>query len=131
MLTKIGVALGSVITLATLLGFGFAVESHYAKEAPTAMAFEEVRADLMMVSNRIDAMKLEDELLLVKKKLFGLEDRWGEKFKTEHGRYHQSIEELLAFMPKEYRDEYRSLSERKEKLEKQIEEKNKKKEEGT
>ena len=128
MFKRVGVILGVIVTLATILGFGFAVDDHYAKAGATTIAIEEVQADLEMVGNRIDAMKLEDELLLVKKTMYDLEDRWGVKFKEEFGRYHHTLEELLAFMPEEYRNEYRGLVEKKIDLEKKIEEKNKKRE---
>jgi len=125
MLKKIMIVLASIATLSTLLGAGFIVDGHFAKETPTSASFAEVRSDIVMVSARIDAMKLEDELLLVKKKMYGLEDRWGKKFKEENDRYYHTIKELLAFMPEEYRDEYRELEDERDDLEKQIEEKNK------
>ncbi len=124
MLKKIGVLLGSIITMATLMGLGFGVENHFAKEVPTAIAFEQVNADIVMVNERIDAMKLEDELLLVKKKIDRLEDRWGEVFYDRFDRYWQTIEELKGIMPEDYREEYQEAMDEKERLEKKIEEKN-------
>lgn len=130
MLRKIGVLLGAIITIATLMGLGFGVENHFAKEVPTALAFEEVRADIVMVSERIDAMKLEDELILVKKKISRMEDRWGEVFYERFDRYWQTKEELKGVMPDDYKVEYDELFDEKERLEKAIDEKNQPKKKG-
>ena len=105
-----------IITIGTIIGMAYAVETHYAKASEMRM----VESDISDVNDRIDAMKLEDEILLIKKKLYSIEDRWGSKFKEEHGRYHHTIDELLAFMPKEYRNEYRELKERLDQLEKRL-----------
>lgn len=125
MFKKVGAVAGAILTLAALMGLGFGVENHFAKEVPTAVAFEEVRQDIQMVSTRIDAMKLEDELILVKKKIARLEDRWGEVFYERFDRYWQTIEELKGVMPKDYKEEYQEAQDEKERLEKEIEAKNK------
>lgn len=123
MSSLVGKVFGIIIAVGTVVGMYYAFETHFAR----ASTVEEIREEVAAVSDRVDAMKLEDELLLVKKKMFNLEDRWSPKFKEEYGRYPHSIDELLAFMPKEYRDEYRELDDKRKDLEKKIEEKNKKK----
>jgi hypothetical protein len=129
MLKKIGTVFGAIITLAALMGLGFGVENHFAKEVPTAVSFEEVRQDIQMVSTRIDAMKLEDELILVKKKIARLEDRWGKVFYDRFDRYWQTIVELKGVMPDDYKEEYQEAQDDKKRLEKEIEAKNKPKNE--
>jgi len=124
-LKKIGIVLGSIVTLASLLGAGFAVDNHFAKEVPTAQSFKAVQEDIYMVSQRIDAMKLEDELLLVKKKIDRLEVRWGDVFYKRFERYWQTTDELKGVMPEDYREDYTELLDEKKRLEKAIEEKNK------
>ncbi|MBV1929093.1 MAG: hypothetical protein KUG81_06230 [Gammaproteobacteria bacterium] len=128
MLRKIGVFLGAIVTLAALMGIGFGVENHFAKEVPTAVAFKQVNDEIQYVSSRIDAMKLEDQLILVKKKISRMEDRWGKVFFDRFERYWQTKAELKGVMPEDYRVEYDELFEEKELLEKQIEETNKPKE---
>jgi acyl-CoA-binding protein len=137
MLGKIGVLLGLIITLATVFGLGYGVETHFAKAEHTSASFEEVtvtfdevRQDIQKVSTRIDAMKLEDELILVKKKIARIEDRWGKVFYDRFERYWQTIEELKGVMPEDYREEYQEAQDEKVRLEKLIEDKNKTKEEG-
>lgn len=106
--------MATILTLSALVGGVFAVENHYANKQETEYA-------ITAVNERIDIIKLEDELVTVKKKMYDLEDRWGKKFKEEHNRYYHTIEELLAFMPKEYKKEYLELKDRKKVLEKEIE----------
>jgi hypothetical protein len=125
MLKKIGVVLGAIITMATLMGLGFGVENHFAKEVPTAMSFEAVQQDIQMVATRIDAMKLEDELILVKKKIERLEVRWGDVFYKRFERYWQTTTELKGVMPDDYKLEYQEAIDDKIRLEKEIEAKNK------
>lgn len=116
--------LATIITIGTIIGFVFVVDSHFAKAEPTQVAIDNVIEDLLLLNDRVEAMKIEDELLMVKKKLYAIEDRWGEKYRDANGgKYHESIEQLLAFMPKEYREEYRQLDEKRKLLEKQLEEK--------
>lgn len=127
MLKKIGILLGSIVTLASLLGAGFAVDNHFAKATPTVESFAAVQDDIHRVSQRIDAMKLEDELLIVKKKIDRLEDRWGKVFYDRFERYWQTKEELKGVMPDDYKEDYTELQDEKVRLEKEIEKKNEKK----
>lgn len=121
MKTTLNYVASFIIAVGTLVGMYYVVDTHYAK----AGDIEAVREDIMTVSNRIDAMKLEDELLLVKKKIDRLEDRWGQVFYDRFERYWQTHEELKGVMPTDYKKDYTELLEEKDKLEKAIDEKNK------
>ena len=123
----IAIIASSIITIATLIGFVFAFDNHYAKAEEITVVIEAVQEDIMTLSNRIDSMKLEDELLLVKKKIERLEDRWGQVFYERFNRYWQTKEELKGVMPDDYKKDYDELLEDKERLEEAIKEKNKKK----
>ena len=117
----LSVAAGLIITVGTLIGMFYAVDSHYAKAAEV----EEVRVYAEYVSSRVDVMRLEDELVIVKKKIDRMEDRWGKVFYERFDRYWQTKEELKGGMPDDYKKDYNELLDEKERLEKAIEEKNK------
>ena len=116
-----------IITVGTIVGMFYVVDTHYAKADDVSIVVEEMQADIQYVSSRVDVMRLEDELIIVKKKILRLEDRWGDVFYERFDRYWQTIEELKGVMPDDYKEEYQEALDKKEKLEKQIEEKNKKK----
>lgn len=130
---KLLTTLGILITIGTFAGMVYAFTNHYAEKAEleeqqayTQKEFETIYSELAYFSNLRDLDRLEDELNWVEKQLHRIEDRWGEKFKEQTGRYYQTIEELLAFMPEEYREEYRDLEVKRDNLKKQIAEKSKK-----
>ena len=116
-----------IITVGTIVGMFYEVDTHYAKADDVSIVVEEMQADIQYVSSRVDVMRLEDELIIDKKKILRLEDRWGDVFYERFDRYWQTIEELKGVMPDYYKEEYQEALDKKEKLEKQIEEKNKKK----
>jgi len=116
---------GGVGLLIVLMGAAFAVEDYFAKEVPTTLAFEEVRLDISIVNDRIDAMRLEDEIAHVRKKIDRLEVRWGDVFENRFDRPWQTREELKGVMPNDYKEDYTELLLDEKRLEKAIDEKNK------
>ena len=117
-----------IISVGTIAGMFYAVETHYAKASEVSVAIEELQTDIQYVSSRFDVMRLEDELVIVKKDIASMEDRWGKVFYERFDRYWQTKEELKGVMPTEYKEDYDDLQDDKVRLEKAIEEKNKKKE---
>lgn len=68
----------------------------------TAEAVERVAEDL-------ERHKLEERRDAVQERIWKMEDVWGERFYAAHDRYYESLEELLAWMPQDARDQYREL----------------------
>ena len=117
-----------IIAIGMIVGMFYAVDTHYAKAGEVSVAIEELQMDIRYVSSRVDVMRLEDQLVIVKKDIATLEDRWGKVFYERFDRYWQTKEELKGVMPTEYKEDYDDLLDEKVRLEKAIEEKNKKKE---
>lgn len=109
---KISLILGVILSLAAVFTLLSNYECSIAKADDIEMVREEIaNVDMKVASleKKVAISELEQELLLVNQKMFAIEDRWSPKFKEEYGRPHASIEELLAFMPLEYRNQYRDL----------------------
>jgi hypothetical protein len=81
----------------------------------TTQALAEVAEDL-------ERHKLEERRDAVQERIWKMEDVWGERFYAAHDRYYESIEELLAWMPQDARDQYRDLVQELEEIDALLEE---------
>ena len=91
-------AIGAVAIIGSIIGTYQGLTTYFA----TAEAVEVVAKDL-------ERHKLEERRDAVQERIWKMEDVWGERFYDHHGRYYETIEELLAWMPQEARDQYREL----------------------
>ena len=90
--------LALITSIAAVVGIGAAVDARYAKSATVSQVSERLE-------RKIDQDRLDD----LQKRMWSIEDRWGERFIVEKNRIHDDMAELLQFMTPEARDHYREL----------------------
>lgn len=107
---RILMALALVTSIAAVVAIGASLDQRYAK-ADTVSA----------VSERLDNKILRDRRDAIQERLWKLEDRHSEGFWTDNGRAPNDIEELVAWMDKNSRDQWRRLEKQLEDAEKELE----------
>ena len=75
---------------------------------------------LERVENKVDTHALEQELKYLDERMWETRLRWSDRFEFEKGHWPDTLEELLAFMTKEAREDYRDLEARAEEIEKKL-----------
>ena len=75
------------------------------------------------VAERLDNKIIQDKMDNLQERMWKLEDRWTNIFWEKHLRLPESLEELLASMSEDARENYRALKAEYDKLEKQLEKK--------
>jgi len=106
----ISATVAAVATLGAVIGGWESGTTYFA----TASALEEVVDDL-------ERHKLEERRDAVQERIWKMEDVWGERFFAAHDRYYESLEELLAWMPQDARDQYRELARELEEIDAELE----------
>jgi ABC-type phosphate transport system auxiliary subunit len=90
--------IGSILTIGAVVALGATVDGRYAKVQEVAT-----------VSERLERKILQDQIDFIQKQIWDLEDRWTERYLRENGDYHDSREELVAFMSEDARQRLREL----------------------
>jgi hypothetical protein len=106
---KIMTALGVILALASFGGIVLGLQGYVA-----------TAADVREISERMDRHELEVRREALQKRIWNMEDRWAERYFKANGEYHDTIEELLAFMTKEARGVHRELTLELEEIDEQL-----------
>ena len=97
---RISTAVALVIGLATCAGIAHQLDSRYSKTC-----------ELSALEDKLSLYMVEQRITSIQERLWEMEKVWGERFRSERGRYHDSIEELLSYMNPNARKEYYDLLE--------------------
>ena len=90
--------IGVIIGLSVIFGIVAGIDHRYAK------------ADVVsQVSDRLESKIDQDRMDDLQRRMWSLEDRWGERFIVKFNRIHDDMDELLHFMTPEAREHYREL----------------------
>ena len=107
---KILMALALITSIAAVVGVGARLDARYARASVVSA-----------VSERLDNKILRDRRDALQERLWSLEDRHAERFWTDKGRAHEDIEELVAWMNRNDRDQWRRLVAELEEVEMELE----------
>ena len=69
-------------------------------------------AEVSKIDDKLLLYTIEQEIRAVQERMWTMEQRWGQQFRNEHGRWYRDIDELLAYMSPEARKEYQELQAR-------------------
>ncbi len=106
--------LGTLISLAVVVGFVAKVDSRHTGEALAGEVAEDLKRHV-----------IEQRMAAIQERLWSMEDRWAARFEAAKDRIHQTLHELIMFMTKEARETYRDLMDEYEDLEAELEPKKK------
>jgi hypothetical protein len=113
-MNKTQTILAVVLSAATVMALGGQIIRAVART-------EVIEARVSVVEDDAARHKIEVRMEKLQERMWAMEDRWGDKFSAEKGRIHDSLEELLHFMTKEARDQFRALQAEYAALERELE----------
>ena len=106
---KTGSIIGAILTIASLIGVAFAVDSHFAKAE-----------ELSYVSDRLEHKIISDRITDIDERLWKIESRWQDQFQKENNRFPNGIDELLQYMNEDAREYYKKLKKERDELDLQL-----------
>jgi hypothetical protein len=105
----IGSSMAFIAVCAVAIPFGLDMHK-------TLAGTPELEQKIELVSKRLDEKIDKDRMNAIQERMWALEAEWLKRFRIEHDRLPESMEELILYMPEKVRKEYRQLEEDLEEL---------------